>query len=119
MKVEQDEMLGPVLTVAGADLMDGTPIYDIKPYIPYADCHPDAVGGFTTTRAMPEVEVMISDELLQKIPADKRDALLGVLKQDPRPRYQNDPQRIYGLSFAGMEIKFKVEDKLLTVLEIQ
>ena len=119
LSVQEDPELGPVLRVAGADLMDGTPIYDIKPYLPYADCHPDAMGGFTTTTAMPEVEVMISDELLQKIPADKRDALLGVLKQDPRPRYQNDPERIYGLSFAGMEIRFKVEGKLLTVLEIQ
>lgn len=119
LSVEEDPELGPVLRVAGADLMDGTPIYDIKPYIPYADCHPDAVGGFTTTTAMPEVEVFLSHELLQKVPADKRDALLGVLKQDPRPRYQNDPERIYGLSFAGLDIKFRVEDKLLTVLEIQ
>ena len=119
LSVDEDPELGPVLRVAGADLMDGTPIYDIKPYIPYADCHPDAMGGFTTTTAMPEVNVVFPDELLQKVPSDKRDALLGVLKQDPRPRYQNDPDRIYGLSFAGMEVKFRVDDKLLTVLEIQ
>ncbi len=119
LSVDEDPELGPVLRVAGADLMDGTPIYDIKPYIPYADCHPDAMGGFTTTTAMPEVNVVFPDELLQKVPSDKRDALIGVLKQDPRPRYQNDPDRIYGLSFAGMEVKFRVDGKLLTVLEIQ
>ena len=118
LAVSEDPELGPVLRVAGADLMDGTPIYDIKPYVPYADCHPDALGGFTTTASMPGVEVRCSDMLLEKVPEDKRSALLGVLAQDPRPRYQDDPERVYGLSFAGLDVKFRVADKVLTVLDI-
>ena len=118
LKVEQDETLGPVLTVAGADLMDGTPIYDIKPYIPYADCHPDAKGGFTTNIEMKPLTVDFPAELLAKVPEEKRDALIGVLEQDPRPRYQKDPDRVYGLSFAGMEIKFSVADRTLSVIEL-
>ena len=118
LKVEQDEALGPVLTVAGADLMDGTPIYDIKPYIPYADCHPEAMGGFTTKVDMKPLNVDFPAELLDKVPQEKRDALIGVLEQDPRPRYQKDPGRIYGLSFAGLEVKFSVEAQTLTVKEI-
>ena len=118
LKVEQDETLGPVLTVAGADLMDGTPIYDIKPYIPYADCHPEAVGGFTTKVDMKPLTVDFPAELLAKVPEGKRDALIGVLEQDPRPRYQKDPGRIYGLSFAGLEVKFSVEAQTLTVKEV-
>ncbi len=86
LKVEQDETLGPVLTVAGADLMDGTPIYDIKPYIPYADCHPDAKGGFTTKVDMKPLTIDFPAELLEKVPQEKREALIGVLEQDPRPR---------------------------------
>lgn len=119
LKVEQDETLGPVLTVAGADLMDGTPIYDIKPYIPYADCHPDAKGGFTTNVEMKPLTVSFPAELLEKVPQEKREALIGVLEQDPRPRYQKDPERVYGLSFAGMEIKFTVSDRTLSVVEIK
>ena len=118
LKVEQDEALGPVLTVAGADLMDGTPIYDIKPYIPYADCHPEAQGGFTTKVDMKPLTVDFPSELLEKVPEGKRDALIGVLEQDPRPRSQKDPGRIYGLSFAGLEVKFSVEDQALTVKEV-
>ena len=118
LKVEQDEALGPVLTVAGADLMDGTPIYDIKPYIPYADCHPEAAGGFTTKVDMKPLTVDFPAELLEKVPEEKRDALIGVLEQDPRPRYQKDPGRIYGLSFAGLEVKFSVEAQALTVKEV-
>ncbi len=118
LKVEQDETLGPVLTVAGADLMDGTPIYDIKPYIPYADCHPEAQGGFTTKVDMKPLTVDFPPELLEKVPEEKRDALIGVLAQDPRPRYQKDPGRIYGLSFAGMEVKFSVEEQTLTVIAL-
>ena len=118
LKVEQDEALGPVLTVAGADLMDGTPIYDIKPYIPYADCHPEAVGGFTTKVDMKPLTVDFPGELLAKVPEEKRDALIGVLEQDPRPRYQKDPGRIYGLSFAGLEVKFSVEAQTLTVNDV-
>jgi tRNA-Thr(GGU) m(6)t(6)A37 methyltransferase TsaA len=119
LKVEQDETLGPVLTVAGADLMDGTPIYDIKPYIPYADCHPDAKGGFTTKVDMKPLTIDFPAELLEKVPQEKREALIGVLEQDPRPRYQNDPERVYGLSFAGMEIKFSVSGQTLSVVELR
>lgn len=118
LKVEQDEALGPVLTVAGADLMDGTPIYDIKPYIPYADCHPEAKGGFTTNVVMKPLTVSFPAELLEKVPPEKRAALFGVLEQDPRPRYQKDPGRIYGLSFAGLEVKFSVEAQTLTVNDV-
>lgn len=119
LKVEQDETLGPVLTVAGADLMDGTPIFDIKPYIPYADCHPDAKGGFTTNVEMKPLTVDFPVGLLEKVPQEKREALIGVLEQDPRPRYQKDPERVYGLSFAGMEIKFTVSDRTLSVVELK
>ena len=118
LKVEEDKTLGPVLTVAGADLMDGTPIYDIKPYIPYADCHPEAKGGFTTNVEMKPLTVDFPAELLEKVPSEKRNALVGVLEQDPRPRYQKDPDRVYGLSFAGMEIKFSVADRTLSVIEL-
>ncbi len=118
LKVEQDKALGPVLNVAGADLMDGTPIYDIKPYIPYADCHPEATGGFTTNVEMKPLTVDFPAELLDKVPQEKRDALIGVLEQDPRPRYQKDPGRVYGLSFAGLEVKFSVEAQILAVKEI-
>ena len=119
LKVEQDEALGSVLTVAGADLMDGTPIYDIKPYIPYADCHPEAIGGFTTRVDMKPLTVDFPAELLEKVPQKKRDALIGVLEQDPRPRYQNDPDRVYGLSFAGIEVKFSVCGRTLSVVELK
>lgn len=119
LRIEEDPALGPVLRVAGADLMDGTPIYDIKPYIPYADCHPEAAGGFTTTTHMPAVEVVCPDALLLHVPEEKRAALLGVLGQDPRPRYQDDPERIYGLSFAGLDVKFRVAEHVLTVIDIQ
>ena len=118
LKVEQDEALGLVLTVAGADLMDGTPIFDIKPYVPYADCHPEATGGFTTNVEMKPLTVDFPAELLEKVPQKNREALIGVLEQDPRPRYQNDPNRVYGLSFAGMEIKFTVSDQTLSVVEL-
>ena len=118
LKIEHDEALGPVLTVAGADLMNGTPIYDIKPYIPYADCHPEAKGGFTTTVDMKPLTVDFPADLLEKVPAEKRAALIGVLEQDPRPRYQDDPERVYGLSFAGMDVKFSVSDRTLTVVEL-
>lgn len=117
-KIENDSELGPVLTIAGADLMNGTPIFDIKPYIPYADCHPEATGGFTTAVQMKQLEVRIPDDLLSKIPENKRDALLGVLKLDPRPRYQADPDRVYGMGFADLEIRFQVRDGVLTVLEV-
>ena len=108
---------GPVLVVSGADLMDGTPIYDIKPYLPYADCKADAAGGFAPQRAA-ELAVEFPPELLARVPEDKRTALTGVLAQDPRPHYQSDPTRIYGMSFAGMEVRFRVADGVLTVVEL-
>lgn len=119
LRVEQDPKLGPVLTVSGADLMDGTPIFDIKPYIPYTDCHPDAYGGFTTKVEMTPLTVSVPDELLDLVPEEKRIALLGVLEQDPRPRYQKDPERIYGLSFSDLEVHFRVNGDVLTVVSVK
>ena len=116
--IEQTAEQGPVLHIRGADLMDGTPILDIKPYIPYADSHPEALGGFAAVPAGETLEVIIPPELLEKIPPERREALRGVLAQDPRPHYQNDPGRIYGFGFAGMEVKFSVEGTCLTVREI-
>ena len=116
--IEQTAEQGPVLHILGADLMDGTPILDIKPYIPYADAHPEALGGFAAVPAGETLEVIIPPELLEKIPPERREALRGVLAQDPRPHYQDDPERIYGFGFAGMEVKFSVEGTCLTVREI-
>ena len=117
--VEYTDELGPVLTVAGADLMDGTPIFDIKPYLPYADCIPDATGGFTDKTQFDRLKVVIGEELKAEIPPEKLPALLGVLKNDPRPSYHSDPERVYGFSFASMEIRFKVADGTLTVLSVE
>ncbi len=117
-RIELDEEYGPVLRVSGADLMDGTPIFDIKPYIPYADCKPEATGGFTQTVERVLLEVECSSELLSAVPEDRRAALLGVLANDPRPSYQNDPKRVYGMAFAGLEVRFSVRENVLTVLEI-
>ena len=116
--IEQTAEQGPVLHIRGADLMDGTPILDIKPYIPYADAHPEALGGFAAVPAGETLEVIIPPELREKIPPERREALRGVLAQDPRPHYQDDPGRIYGFGFAGMEVKFSVEGTCLTVREI-
>ncbi len=118
VEVRQHRELGPVLTVAGADLLDGTPIYDIKPYLPYADCKPDAVGGFASQPKGADLEVDCSPALLDRVPEDKRAALLAVLAQDPRPQYQDDPERVYGMAFAGAEVKFRVAGDRLTVTEI-
>lgn len=115
--MQKEDGLGTTLTVAGADLMDGTPIYDIKPYLPYADCRPEAAGGFAS-EIPGRLEILIPPELKEKIPEEKRAALAEVLAQDPRPRYQEDPERIYGMSFAGLEIRFRVENDRLSVLEI-
>ena len=117
-KIEIDPELGPVLHVSGADLMDGTPIFDIKPYIAYTDSHPEAISGFATRPAEYELEVYISDELLQKIPEGQRESLVAVLAHDPRPQYHDDPERIYGMEFGKMEVKFRVERMRLTVMEI-
>ena len=110
---------GPVLIVSGADLMDGTPIFDIKPYVPYADAHPDAAGGFASQRAEPSLQVEIPEPYRQRIPADRLDALCGVLALDPRPSYQDQPGRIYGMEFAGYEVKFTVEGDRLTVCGVE
>ena len=109
---------GPVLIVGGADLLDGTPIYDIKPYLPYVDSHPDARGGFTEKTADYALEVVFPDDLLGRIDEDKRDALLGVLAGDPRPSYQNDPARIYGVRYADYNVKFTVDGNVLYVIDI-
>ena len=118
LAVRKDRELGPVLLVAGADLLNGTPIYDIKPYLPYADCKPDAAGGFATQPKGADLEVDCPPVLLESVPKDKRAALLAVLAQDPRPQYQNDPARVYGMAFAGVEVKFRVEGERLVVTEI-
>ena len=109
---------GTALKVSGADLMDGTPIYDIKPYLPYTDSHPDAIGGFADEKLKDNLEVDFPPELLNKIPENKKSALLELLSEDPRPHYINDSERIYGFEFADFEIKFKVENTTLTVLEV-
>ena len=110
---------GPVLVISGADLMDGTPIFDIKPYVPYADCQLNAVGGFTDTAGDFLLEVEIPPRLLDKFPAESRPALMGVLAHDPRPSYQQDPERVYGLSFGGHNVRFRVVEKILTVVDVQ
>ena len=116
-RVDLTDQRGPVLHVAGADLMDGTPIYDIKPYIPYADCHPDALSGFAPDPGA-QLRVECPDELMRVVPADKRAALTGVLANDPRPRYQNDPDRAYAMDFAGLNVEFTVSGEVLTVKNI-
>ena len=116
--VERDPKLGPVLVVSGADLLDGTPILDVKPYIPYADSHPEASGGFTAQTVSHHLDVDFPDQLLQRVPDNKRAALIGVLAQDPRPSYQDDPERVYGFPFAGMEVRFRVEGNQLIVVDI-
>lgn len=114
-----DEKLGAVLTVRGADLMNGTPIYDIKPYIPYTDCHPQASEGYTKETQRHELSVEFPEELLERFPVEKRKAVLGILAQDPRPAYILDPDRIYGVSFAGFNVKFRVDKEMLTVCAVE
>lgn len=116
--IEKTASYGTVIHVAGADLMDTTPILDIKPYVPYSDCHPDATGGFTDTVDSFLLEVDFPDELLHIIPQNKQAALISLLSHDPRPPYQSDNDRIYGLSFAGYDIQFKVINGILHVINI-
>lgn len=116
--VERTEKYGTVLHVGGADLMDGTPIFDIKPYIPYGDCHPNATGGFTDTADDFLLSVNFPEPLLEILPESKREAAIGVLSHDPRPSYQRKPGRVYGLTFAGFDIRFTVEGSTLTVIEV-
>ena len=117
--IRRDPELGHVLEVSGADLMDGTPILDIKPYIPYADCRPEASGGFTGSGGGTTLAVDFPAALLERVPADKRAALTGVLSRDPRPPYQHDPERVYGLDFAGVNIRFTVDGDTLTVQAVE
>lgn len=118
-EIRQDQELGPVLVVSGADLVDGTPIFDIKPYLPYADSHPEATGGFTDPLERQLLQVTFPEHLLQNVPAERREGLLGVLAQDPRPRYQEDPGRVYGLAFGAQNIRFTVCAEELTVVAVE
>ena len=117
-KIELRPDTGPVLIVRGADLMDGTPIYDIKPYIPYADCHPDAAEGFTGQTQLHHLQVECTPALWARVPAAEQEGLRGVLAHDPRPSYQHDPERVYGMEFAGLEVRFQVDGETLTVTDI-
>ena len=117
--IEETGEFGTVIHVGGADLMDGTPIFDIKPYIPYADSHPDATGGFTDSADDFLLEVTFPAHLRNRLPQSKQEAAIQVLSHDPRPSYQRKPGRIYGLSFAGFDIRFTVDDKQLTVLGVE
>lgn len=116
--VENTSEFGTVLHVGGADLMDGTPIFDIKPYIPYSDCIQDAAGGFTDRVGDFLLNVLFPDNLLEKLPVDKQTAAVALLSHDPRPSYQRKPGRVYGLNYAGFDIRFAVEENTLTVLDL-
>lgn len=118
LRVEYTADEGPVLYVSGADLMDGTPICDIKPYLPFTDSHPQAAGGFADGVSGDRVEVVLPPDLASVLPMDKQNALTEILAGDPRPSYQNDPDRVYGFPFAGFEVKFTVKDAVLTVTDI-
>ena len=117
--VRLDEKLGPVIDVSGADLVDGTPILDIKPYLPYADCHPEATGGFTDPLDGQTLQVNCDPALLSNLTEEQKAGLMGMLACDPRPRYQEDPDRVYGLAFAGKNVKFTVRDGVLTVVAVE
>ena len=117
-RIEKTENEGSVLIVSSADLMNSTPIYDIKPYIPYTDCITDATGGYAEDHKRDKAEVEIPDELLEKLPHDKRKALIEVLRDDPRPAYQHDDERVYGFPFSDFEIKFKADENRITVIDI-
>ena len=116
--IERTEKYGCVIRVSGADLLDNTPIYDIKPYLPYVDSHPEASNGFALDEKEGRLEVEISDEIIKIIPPEKQAALKAVLAQDPRPGYQNLPDRIYGIEFAGYDVRFTVKNNILNVIEI-
>ena len=118
-RVELNPNLGPVIYVRGADLMDGTPIYDIKPYVAYADAHPDARSGFVDKTEWQPLKVELPDVLAAKVPNDQIASLIATLEQDPRPRYHDDPDRIYGMPFLNMDIRFKVSDNTLIVVDIK
>ena len=115
--IEQHPTLGPVIHVLGADLMDGTPIYDVKPYVAYADAHPEARSGFVDQTVWEPLKVMIPEALAAKIPSDYLGALKATLEHDPRPRYHDDPERVYGMPFLNFDVRFKVQGKVLTVVD--
>ena len=115
--IEQHPTLGPVIHVLGADLMDGTPIYDVKPYVAYADAHPEARSGFVDQTVWEPLKVMIPEALAAKIPSDYLGALKATLEQDPRPCYHDDPERVYGMPFLNFDVRFKVQGKVLTVVD--
>ena len=117
--IVNDEIKGPCLIVSGADLLNGTPIYDIKPYLPYADLKADATGGFTDRIKVQPLKIVFPPALLAKIPEEKRPALAGVLAQDPRPGYHDDPERVYGMLFGGYDVRFTVDRGILTVCEVR
>ena len=119
LKVRNDITRGWVLDVAGADLMNGTPIYDIKPYLPYADSHPEATGGFTDEIEAGALRVEISGDLEKQIPQELREPLRKLLAQDPRPGYQQDENRIYGMQYGGRNIRFQVKENILSVIEVE
>ena len=118
-RIEISKEEGPVIFVSGCDMMDGTPIFDIKPYLPYADSIPEAIGGFTETLNKRSLDVEFPQELLEKIPMEKQEVVIEVLKNDPRPSYQKDSSRVYGIEIAGYEIKFSVESGRLFVISVE
>lgn len=117
-RIEFDAEKGPVLHISGADIMDNTPVFDIKPYLPYADSYPDAKGGFALQNKEGLLKVSFPEPLLEMIPRDKREGLISALSQDPRPAYQDDPERVYTMSFGGFEISFKVKEETLDIIDI-
>ena len=116
--LRQDEKYGPVLVVASVDLMDGTPIYDVKPYLPYVDAHPDAVGGFGDRVKEHALEVEFPQTLLERLPQEKRAGAIAFLQQDPRPAVHRDPERVYKIAYAGWDIHFIVRDRYLSVTDV-
>lgn len=119
LEIRKEPGEGTVLLVSGADLMDGTPVYDIKPYLPMTDAHPDALAGFAGDVAARHLDVEFPDELLEEFSPEEKRALIGVLSQDPRPAYQRDPERIYGMPFAGRDIRFKIKEDRVYVVEVR
>ena len=117
-EIELDEKVGPIILVSGIDLLDMTPIYDIKPYIPFTDCKPEASEGYTRETKIHGLEVIFPQNLLERYPPEKREAVIGILAQDPRPTYVQDPNRIYGVTFAGFDVKFQVDKNRLTVCDV-
>lgn len=118
-KITSDDKYGDIIIVSGVDIMDKTPIYDIKPYLPYVDSHPEASDGFALAQKEGTLTVDISDEIKRVVPSDKLQGLIDTLSQDPRPQYQNSPDRVYTMSYAGLDVSFTIDDKTLTVLRIK